>query len=155
MIARHLRRQDVFLGAALLLLGLAVGAETTQITTGFSYDTVGPRAIPYIVAAGLVMSGLFITIIGATSTTEDRQERSERTDWIAVVIISVALLMQMLVMEMIGWIPSATIAFAAVARAFGNRQVLLNLLFGFLLASGTFALFTYGLGLRLPLGRIF
>ena len=58
----------------------------------------------------------------------------------------------MVFIRMLGWIPVATLSFAAVAWAFGSRQIHLGLAFGLALACATFALFNYGLGLRLPSG---
>jgi putative tricarboxylic transport membrane protein len=60
----------------------------------------------------------------------------------------------MLLLAPLGWIPVSTAAFALVAWAFGSRRVLRNLVFGAILACGTFLLFNYGLGFRLPVGSL-
>jgi putative tricarboxylic transport membrane protein len=153
MKARQLKGRDLGLGGALVVLGAAVAIQTTQISSGFSYDNVGPRAVPYIIAAGLLLSGVSI-VVGAYAAAEPEFDRSgRRPDWVAVAVISLALLAQMFTLEVLGWIPVATAAFAVVSWAFGARSVLLNILYGLLLAIGTFLLFNYGLGLRLPMGQ--
>lgn len=143
--------RDAGLGAGLVLLAVGVAVGTAGMTVGFSYDNVGPRAFPYIIAAGLVVSGVSI-LLAAFSPSAPKQAR-ERHDWVAIVLISFTLLIQMLLIGPLGWIPVATVAFAIVAWAFGSRQVLVSLLFGAALACGTFVVFNYGLGLRLPAGR--
>lgn len=155
MKARQFSGREAGLGGALLLLGVAVAIQTSQISAGFSYDTVGPKAVPYVVAAGLTLSGLSILLGAVSGPTAEPGGRTVRPDWLAAAAISAALLAKMVLIETLGWIPVATVAFAIVSWAFGSRRVLLNLLFGLLLAAGTFLLFNYGLGLRLPAGQLF
>jgi putative tricarboxylic transport membrane protein len=142
--------RDLCLGVGLVLLAVAVIWHVAGITVGFSYDILGPRAFPYIVSAGLVISGVAL-VVSAVKRPADA-EPSEVHDWRPIVIISAALLLQLFLVSRLGWIPVATVAFLIVSMAFGNRRIGLGLLFGFLLAAGTFALFNFGLGLRLPVG---
>lgn len=53
-------RTDRVAGAALALLGLAVGAEATTFDVLFLTDPVGPKALPLVSAAILVGSGLVL-----------------------------------------------------------------------------------------------
>lgn len=152
MDGRALRRRNAGLGAGLVILAMAVAYKTATITVGFSYDNVGPRAFPYIIAAGLFLSGVSI-FLGARSVAEEARPR-EPHDWISIAVISATLLMQMFLIRPLGWIPVATVSFATVAWAFGGRRIVLNLLFGAALATATFVLFNYGLGLRLPAGSL-
>jgi putative tricarboxylic transport membrane protein len=152
MDGRTIGLRDAGLGAGLMLLAVGVAIETANITVGFSYDTVGPRVFPYLIAAGLFLSGLFT--LAAALPRRPPAGTDGRGDWVAIALISVALLMQMALIQLLGWIPVATIGFAIVAWAFGSRAITLNLLFGAALASATFVLFNYGLGFRLPAGRL-
>jgi putative tricarboxylic transport membrane protein len=134
-----------------MILAVGVAAEGATITAGFGYDTVGPRAVPYMIAAGLFASGLSI-LMGAVRGGS--AEMAPGRDWIAVAAISFALILQMLLVQPLGWIAVSTVAFAVVARVFGRLNMLQNLLFGLVLASTTFAVFNFGLGFRLPVGSL-
>jgi putative tricarboxylic transport membrane protein len=149
---RAIQPQEAALGAGLLALAAAVVVLSLNMTVGFSYDRVGPRAFPYLIAAILALSGIFIL---TTAVPERRRDDAgEPIRWLPIAIISGTLIFSMLCIRRLGWIPTATIAFALVAMAFGERRLLLNLFFGLLLACGTFVLFNYGLRLRLPVGTL-
>jgi putative tricarboxylic transport membrane protein len=134
-----------------MLLAVGVAAEGATITAGFGYDTIGPRAFPYMIAAGLFVSGVSIFVAGFRGVHSDLPESR---NWVAVAAISLALILQMLLIQPLGWIPVSTVAFAVVARVFGRSNMLQNLLFGATLACATFVLFNYGLGFRLPVGSL-
>ena len=153
MRTRMLRPSEAALGVGLVVLALFIIELTTQITVGFSYDNVGPRTLPYIVAAMLILSGIAIAV-GAFFGEPAEHQHDDPIRWLPIALISAALIFHMFVVRHIGWIPAATVSFAVVAFAFGERRVLLNLLFGFLLAAGTYVLFNYGLQLRLPAGYL-
>ena len=153
MLPRAMPVREAGLGAGLVLLAAAVAYETAHLTVGFSYDKVGPRTFPYLIAAGLFLSGVSI-LVAAMSAAPSRQA-PERHDWLAIGLISAALLLQMFFIRAVGWIPCATIGFMIVAWAFGSRRVVVSLVFGALFATATFVVFNYGLGLHLPVGSLF
>ena len=153
MKGRAIPSPDAWLGVGLLVLAVGVTIEGANVTIGFGYDTVGPRAFPYLIAAGLFVSGVS-TLVPAWRRAAPAETAQPR-DWIAVAEISITLIMQMALIRPLGWIPVSTAAFATVAWVFGSRQVLRNLLFGAVLACATFALFNFGLGFRLPTGSLF
>ncbi|MCP6135044.1 tripartite tricarboxylate transporter TctB family protein, partial [Klebsiella pneumoniae] len=73
-------------------------------------------------------------------------------DWLAVALVSAGLIVQLLLLEMVGWIPATTLLFVAVTRAFGSRRLLTDAVIGLVLTSLAFVIFNYGLGLDLPVG---
>lgn len=145
------RSAELWFGAGLVLLAIGVAVEGSRVTAGFGYDTVGPRAFPYLIAAGLLASGSAI-VAHAFSRSALTDEIGGRP--LPVVAISAVLVAQVFLMVPLGWIPVSTVAFAVVAFAFGSRALLRNLLFGAVLAGATFVLFNYGLGFRLPVGSL-
>jgi len=151
---RRMRQpSEAALGVGLAVLALWIIALTSQMTVGFSYDNVGPRTFPYLIASLLLLSG--IALIGdAFSRASAERGSDDPVQWLPIVLISATLIFQLFVIRQIGWIPAATISFAVCAFAFDERRMLLNLLFGFLLACGTYILFNYGLQLRLPAGYL-
>ena len=75
-------------------------------------------------------------------------------DWRAVGFVSGGLLLQMLLLERVGWIVATTLMFLAATLAFRERRVLVSLLIGLALTVATFVIFNYGLGLGLPTGEM-
>jgi putative tricarboxylic transport membrane protein len=110
---------------------------------------LGSRLLPYIVAAGLALTGLAILIAGFVR----RGPSEERApDLAPIVLIAVALVVPIVLIRTLGWIPVAAVVFALGARAFGSRRLALDLVLGLAFGAGTFALFNYALGLNLPAG---
>jgi putative tricarboxylic transport membrane protein len=143
---------EAALGTFAVLLGTYVAIDAAGYRDGSTYDGLGPSLLPYLIAAGLILTGLPI-LIGAffarAPTTSARQ-----VDWKPVGLITLGLIVPIPFIVMLGWIPVITVVFALGARAFGSRRTLLDLCFGFVFGILTFAIFNYGLGLHLPSGWI-
>lgn len=144
--------RDAGLGAAAIALGIVVAAVAHGFPGGSAYDVLGPRLMPYIIGAGLVLTGLPI-LVGALRRAAASGE-SEPWDRMPVVLIALALVVPIVAITTIGWIPVAAIVFAIGARAFGSRRLLLDLAIGLAFGVVTFVLFNYALGLHLPLGSL-
>ena len=71
-----------------------------------------------------------------------------------MVLVSAGLVIQMFLLETLGWIPATTLLFIAVARAFGSRRLLIDAALGVALTAASFVMFNYGLGLNLPGGVV-
>ncbi len=149
---RSLRVGEALLGGGVLALGLFVAVQTAMLQVAPTHAAIGPRLFPSLIAAGLIGVGLLVlreALFGHVA-----HERGFELDWVAVALVSAGLVVQMLLLETVGWIPATTILFVAVARAFGSRRLLPNVLIGLALASLAFGMFNYGLGLGLPLGTL-
>ena len=144
---KPLDKREATLGALAIALGVAVVVVARGFPGGSIYDALGPRLLPYIVGAGLALSGLSI-LIGAFR----RANEYEALDLAPVLWIVAALIIPVTLIRVIGWIPVAALVFALGARAFGSRRVWLDLALGLAFGAITFLLFNYGLGLNLPAG---
>jgi putative tricarboxylic transport membrane protein len=141
------------LGAFALLLGSYVAIDASGYHDGSTYDALGPSLMPYIIAAGLILTGLPI-LVGALFS-RGRPEPIEAIDWMPIALITLGLIVPIVFILWLGWIPVITVVFALGARAFGSRRTLLDLGLGVAFGIVTFVVFNYGLGLHLPVGRIF
>jgi putative tricarboxylic transport membrane protein len=150
---RSLRIGESALGAGVLALGLFVAWETSRIQVAPSYAAIGPRLFPYIVAAGLVIIG--VLLLREALFGHIAHERGLALDWRATALVAAALVLQLLLLEWLGWIIATTLLFVIVARAFGSRRLLVNAAIGLVLTGLAFAVFNYGLGLSLPTGTLF
>ncbi|WGF86392.1 tripartite tricarboxylate transporter TctB family protein [Marinivivus vitaminiproducens] len=151
---RGLRLAEAAFAVAVLALGLFVAFETTQIHTARSNAPVGPALFPYIVAAGLILVGLFALREAFAGKVAHADEAGFELDWKAIVIASLGLLVHLLIVEDLGWLVATTVLFALVARAFGSRRLMADLALGLVLALLTFGVFNYGLDLSLPVGTV-
>lgn len=150
---RSLRVAEALLGGGVLALGVFVAIGTARLEVAPTHAAVGPRLFPFLVAAGLVLVGL--AVLREAFFGHVAHERGGLAlDGAAVGWVSAGLVAQMLLIERVGWIPTAALLFAATARAFGSRRPLLDALIGAALAAAAFLVFNQGLGLSLPAGTL-
>jgi len=150
---------EILLGLGIAALGVFIAVETRSITVSPAYAKVGPQAIPYIVAGGLTALGLLFA--GAALRAAGRADRSsadeqaaaqERTDWFALILISVGLVAQMLLIVRAGFVIASAVLFFCVAIGFGSRRYARDAVIAIVLALIVYFGFTRGLNLQLPAG---
>jgi putative tricarboxylic transport membrane protein len=144
---------EAALGIFAMLLGIYVAIDASGYHDGSTYDGLGPSLLPYIIAAGLILTGLPI-LIGAIVHGKAAGP-PDQIDWKPIAYITFALIVPIPFILMLGWIPVIAVVFALGARAFGSRRTVADLGLGFAFGVLTFTLFNYGLGLHLPPGWIF
>jgi putative tricarboxylic transport membrane protein len=140
------------LGTFAILLGTYVAIDASGYHDGSTYDGLGPSLLPYVIAAGLILTGLPI-LIGAFAARAPAKA-AERVDWMAVGLITLGLIIPIPLLLVAGWIPVISVVFALGARAFGSRRTVVDLGLGLAFGIVTFVIFNYGLGLHLPGGWI-
>ncbi len=149
---RSLRVGEGILGGGVLALGAFIAVETSRFEVGPSHAAVGPRLFPFLIATGLIVVGLALLRQGLFGHIA--HEGGFELDWKAVAWVSGGLIVQLLLLESLGWIIATTLLFTAVARAFGSRRPVLDAAIGLALSGVAFVAFTSGLGLNLPTGII-
>ena len=149
---RSLRISEAAFGGLVLLLGVFIAFETTQLSAGPGYAAIGPALFPYMIAAGLVLIGLLV--LREAFFGRIAHERGMELDWWAVALVFAGLIAQGVLLLPIGWIVAATAMFVIVARAFGSRRPLLDAGIGLAISAVAFVVFNYGLGLNLPGGML-
>ena len=148
--ASSLRIGEAILGGVVLGLGLFIAIETSQLEVAPTHAAIGPTLFPFLIATGLLIVGalvLYQAFFGHIA-----HERGFELDWRAVALVSGGLLLQMFLVERLGWIVATTLLFVLAALAFAERRIVATILIGLVLSGLTFGVFNYGLGLSLPLG---
>jgi putative tricarboxylic transport membrane protein len=109
-------------GAGVAAFGLLVFYQTTQIPISPLYSKVGPTIFPYLVAGGLFFLGLGLIIQawrgqwGETDAEQDDQPVDRRAlGWLAL-----GLLLNVALIDVLGFVIASTILFVCTARAFGS-----------------------------------
>ena len=144
--------------AFLALLGTAVivdGLGIPHITS--STDPVGPRAVPVLLGALLMLVAVLYAVDvarggrGEPEAGED-VDLSQAVDWRTVLLLICAFVANAVLIERLGWVISGALLFWGAAFALGNRHHIRNLLIAVALSLTTFYAFAIGLGVNLPAG---
>lgn len=141
---------ELLLGLGIMCVGLVLGYEAATIKVGPLYAKVGPSVFLWLVAGLLVVCGAIVTyrsrsLADATRTSELR----------GPIFIMAALGLSVILMDVAGFVPTAVMIFTLTAKGLGSNKWLRDLLIGLTLSGAAFAVFTMGLGLRLPVGVLF
>jgi putative tricarboxylic transport membrane protein len=149
---------EFLLALAVILFGILVIWQTTQIRLTPAYSLVGPRVIPYIVGGGLVVLGAWLAFEALTgrgagvSTESEDVDPTLPTDWRTVGLLALALLAYLLLLEPAGFIVASVVLFAGAAFAMGSRRYVRDIVAGVVMATVLYVGFTRGLDLQLPAG---
>lgn len=136
--------------AALILIGCAVvvAIATAHIEFTFSSDPIGPRAFPYVLALTLGVCGIWYFLQpGDAEPWPDRATLVRAFSLIGVTCVATA------AMNIIGFIPAATIMCGAAAYLFGAGPISAAVI-GAAQALLWFALFKFAFGTYLPTGTL-
>lgn len=136
------------IAVGLVLVGLAVALEASTFNVNFLTDPLGPKALPWLVAALFLVSGL---ALGAATPTAKPQPPAGRRRSVAGA--ATVFLAWSLTLAPLGFIISTPLAVAALARLFGGDWKR-GLLTGALLTTLLWLLFALALALPLPQGSL-
>ncbi|WP_432510944.1 tripartite tricarboxylate transporter TctB family protein [Kineococcus sp. SYSU DK001] len=157
------RRRDLSqLGVCALLLGLGavVLADAATLSQGLVDEgVVGPRPVPYVVAAGLVVTAVALAVDvlrGGRGQAEDGEDvdASAGTDWARLGALGLGFAANVLLLERLGWVVSAALFFGVTAKVLGGRSLLRAIAVGAVLSLATFYFFWVVLGIQLPPGLL-
>lgn len=156
--AHRANRGHLWIGIGTALLGglLAIGAS--QIGGSAGYGGVGPAFLPWLVSIVLIGLGLLQAGLALRSGVELVEAPTFDARWKAVAWVSVAVLLNALLIERIGFIASCALLFALSARGFrlgadqrpGWAELGRDVLLGLVISTPVFWVFTKLLGLTLP-----
>ncbi|MBO1436821.1 tripartite tricarboxylate transporter TctB family protein [Meiothermus sp. CFH 77666] len=140
---------DRIVGALVLLLALGYAIEASRMQVGFLSDPLGPRPFPYIIAVLVGISALWLLF-----RPDPEPDWPPRRFWPVLGLVLLSLVAYAYLIVPLGFIVTTTLEMTLLAVLFGARwwQGLGGAL-AFTLA--VYLLFTQGLGVTLPVGRIF
>jgi putative tricarboxylic transport membrane protein len=134
----------------LLLIAIVIFWDTSSLQLATTYG-VGPKAMPYVIAAGMALlaaGNFWLAWRGDFPARESLDPKA-----IALILGGLAALIAIIGLGG-GFIPATAILFAATATAFGRRAIHIDLAIGVVLAVAVFLLFDKLLTLSLPAGPI-
>ncbi|MEC9482480.1 MAG: tripartite tricarboxylate transporter TctB family protein [Halomonas sp.] len=137
---------DRVLGLALIGLAAFAAIHAWQLHVPFSYEPVGPKAFPIVLAIVLALLALVLVFRpGENGHWPDKALMMKLLAVLGVLVVYALLFTQL------GFIVTTFFAVLALARLF-DATWLKALIAGVLMALGSYLLFTQGLGISLPDG---
>ncbi|HAG58056.1 MAG TPA: hypothetical protein DCL83_01450 [Arthrobacter bacterium] len=150
------------LGVALLLgaVGVVVLVDAIGLVTPYSKtDPVGPKTIPFVVAALLLVCAVLLAINvirGGQGEAEGGEDvdLTHPADWKTVLPLAGVFIANILLIDWAGWVISGTVLFWGSLLALGSRHYVRDGLIAAALSLLTFYGFYLGLGIALPAGLL-
>jgi putative tricarboxylic transport membrane protein len=148
-------------GGGVVLLGLALGAGAITIPSEAGYGGVGPNFLPWVVAAVLVICGVFIVREARTGGFRNMQPPSGATQawWPGLVWVSAGLLSNAALITTIGFILSCSLCYLlavqGLRRAAGQpasrpATLVTDVVTGLVISAPVYWMFTRLLAINLP-----
>ena len=145
-------RAEAALSLGVVALGIGVAAVTATLPSEGGYAGIGPNFIPAVVAAGIILLGLWLSFEAFTGGWRKRDEQSEVFERSPFLWVSAGLFAHMLLIGWAGFIVAGTALFLCVARGFGSRRLIRDLCIAAALSVGIFLFFVKLLNVNLPAG---
>ena len=147
------------LGCGLFVVGLAALAfwQAAVIPVTPIYAQVGPKLVPYLIATGLAVLGIGLTVEalrGGWSRDLPEVAEAPPSNWRALGLLGAGLLANLALIEWLGFVVAATVQFVLVAHAFGSRHWLRDVGIGLAVTVAAYLGFSRVLGVNIGLGRV-
>jgi putative tricarboxylic transport membrane protein len=155
-VTKHGKGELVF-ASSFFLLGAFVAWDIAGMEIPQDNSIVSPQTFPYMVAAfvTLVGFGLVVSVLRGSHGTPDGDEPGDPYTPLnlkTMAIVAAAIGLHVVLLEIAGYVISATVCFWGVAYAFGSRKILKDLFISALFASIVYVSFSKGLNINLPSG---
>ncbi len=142
-----------WLGIAVILMGCVCLWATTTLPATAQYAAIGPGMFVTVVGAGLLILGIILLIQIARGERFEAQDTENAEgnlpmDKRAFFTALIATIIPALTMEPLGLPITAMLSFALVARSFGSKKIIIDLITGAILGTLCWFLFSR-LGLQL------
>ncbi|TWD84641.1 putative tricarboxylic transport membrane protein [Kribbella amoyensis] len=151
-------RAQYGLCAFLAVVGVLVVVDAARLRhIANSNDPIGPKPIPIVLGVLLLLIAVLYAVdvarggSGEAEAGEDVDITSP-VDWRTVLLLVAAFVLNLALIEPLGWVISGSVLFWGCAFALGSRHHVRNLVIAVALSLTTFYAFAIGLGVNLPAG---
>lgn len=148
-----LRRADpagLVVAALLLLTAIVIFSDAAQLSVSSHYG-LGPKAVPNVIAAGLLLLAVGNLVMALRRGFPAREEADPKA--VLLILGGLVALMAMIALGA-GFIVATAILFACTSAALGRRAFAVDLLIGTALGLAMYLLFVKLLTLGLPQGPL-
>lgn len=149
-------RAQFGLAAALALVGIYTIVDARGLNVGFG-DPIGPRVFPYAIGTVMVVLAVLLAVATARGDVPQAEEGEDvdlttPADWVTVGKLIGILVLNILLVNVLGWAITGALLFAGCAWALGSRTLARDLVVGVVLSVGSWYFFYSGLGVPLSPG---
>lgn len=143
------------LAAALFVVGVVTLVDARGLAVGFG-DPIGPRVFPYLVGGGMCVLGVLLAIATARGDVAQGEEGEDvdltsPADWVTVLKLVGILVLNLVLVNVVGWALTGALLFAGAAWALGSKSLVGDLLVGAVMSVASWYFFWF-LGVPLPAG---
>jgi putative tricarboxylic transport membrane protein len=142
----------------LAVVGVLVIVDAARIRhIANSNDPIGPKPVPIVLGVLLLVVAVLYAVDvarGGTGAAEEGEDVdvTSAIDWRTVLLLIGAFVVNLALIEPLGWVISGTLLFWGSAFALGSRHHIRNVFIAAALSLTTFYAFAIGLGVNLPAG---
>ena len=145
-------RAEVALSLGVVALGAGIAAVTATLPSEGGYAGIGPNFIPAVVAAGIILLGLWLAFEAFSGGWRKRVDEQERFQPRPFLWVSAGLFAHMVLIGWAGFVIAGTALFACVARGFNSPRWARNVAIGLVLSLAIYLFFVKLLNVNLPAG---
>jgi putative tricarboxylic transport membrane protein len=146
---------DLVVGLVVTALGLLTVWLTWVIPVTPVYAVVGPKLVPAVVAAGLIILGLLlcgVALRGGWSADMPEQAEARPPNLVSLGWLGGGMLLNLVLIGPLGFSIGAAAQFVCTARAFGSRAPLRDAVIALAVSLGAFFIFVEALGVNIGAG---
>jgi putative tricarboxylic transport membrane protein len=142
----------------LAVVGVLVIVDAARIRhIANSNDPIGPKPVPIVLGVLLLVVAVLYAVDVARGGTGEAEAGEDvdptlPVDWKTVLSLVGAFVVNLALIEPLGWVISGTLLFWGSAFALGSRHHIRNVFIAVALSLTTFYAFAIGLGVNLPAG---
>lgn len=145
------------LAAFLAVVGAVVVWDATTLEKGFADQPVQPYAMPYVVGGGLLLLAVLLAVATARGDVPEAEEGEDvdlsgGSDWGTVAKLTAVFVLNLALVDWLGWAITGALLFAGSAWALGSRTWVRDIAIGTALSLLTWYGFYVGLGIPIPAG---
>jgi len=148
----HRSGAEIALSLGVVALGIGVAAVTATLPSEGGYAGIGPNFIPAVVAAGIILLGVWLSIEAFSGGWRKREESSVAFHASPFLWVSAGLFAHMVLIGWAGFVIAGTVLFACVARGFNSHRPARDAAIGLIFTLGIYLFFVKLLNVNLPAG---
>ena len=143
---------EIALSLGVVALGIGIAAVTATLPSEGGYAGIGPNFIPAVVAAGIIVLGVWLSIQALRTGWRDMAEHAEAFAPYPFLWVTIGLFAHMALIGWAGFVIAGTVLFTCVARGFGSRRPVRDLAIALVFTLAIYLFFVELLNVGLPAG---
>ena len=143
--SRKVDRAQYGLAALLAVVGVWTIIDARGLNVGFG-DPIGPRVFPYVIGAVMLVLAAVLALVTARGDVPEAEagedvDLTTRADWPTVAKLVGVMLLNLLLVNLLGWAITGALLFAGCAWALGSRTLVRDLIVGAVLSVSSWYFF--------------